>query len=62
MLDLNRQVFWSFPCGILQVKGIKIAGSNASVSNIDFCHVTLSLAIGNEYGLVRNAHLLYPYF
>lgn len=62
MLDLDRQVFWSYQRGILQVKGIKVAGSSASVSNIDFCPVTLSLAVGNECGLVRNAYHLDPFF
>ncbi|XP_058214554.1 uncharacterized protein LOC131326025 isoform X3 [Rhododendron vialii] len=40
-----------------EVKGIKVAGSSASVSNIDFCPVTLSLAVGNEYGLVHMYNL-----
>ncbi|XAR68805.1 hypothetical protein NMG60_11000176 [Bertholletia excelsa] len=36
-----------------KVEGIKIASSNAPVSKIDFCSVTLSLAVGNGCGLVR---------
>lgn len=36
-----------------EVQGIKVAGSSASVSKLDFCHLTLSLAVGNACGLVR---------
>ncbi|XP_052172342.1 uncharacterized protein LOC127788266 isoform X2 [Diospyros lotus] len=35
-----------------EVKGVEVAGSNASVSKIDFCSQTLGLAVGNECGLV----------
>ncbi|KAG6728776.1 hypothetical protein I3842_02G190500 [Carya illinoinensis] len=35
-----------------EVNGINIAGTSASISALDFCSETLSLAIGNEYGLV----------
>lgn len=35
-----------------EVKGFKVAGANASVSALDLCSSTLSLAIGNECGLV----------
>jgi hypothetical protein len=35
------------------VNGINIAGTSASVSALDFCSDTLTLAIGNECGLVR---------
>lgn len=34
------------------MKGFKVAGANASVSALDLCSSTLSLAIGNECGLV----------
>ncbi|OAY38396.1 uncharacterized protein LOC110624780 isoform X2 [Manihot esculenta] len=34
------------------VKGINIAGANASVSALEFCPFTLSLAIGNELGMI----------
>ncbi|KAL6953516.1 hypothetical protein U1Q18_013581 [Sarracenia purpurea var. burkii] len=35
-----------------EVQGIKVAGSSASVSNIDLCSLSLSLAVGNDRGLV----------
>ncbi|KAL6980725.1 hypothetical protein U1Q18_022362 [Sarracenia purpurea var. burkii] len=36
-----------------EVDGIEVAGKNASVSALDFFSSSSSLAIGNEYGLVR---------
>lgn len=36
-----------------EVKGIKITGVSASVSALDFCSISLTLAVGNECGLVR---------
>ncbi|XP_077212708.1 transducin family protein / WD-40 repeat family protein isoform X3 [Tasmannia lanceolata] len=36
-----------------QVPGIKMSGENASVSTLDFSSVTMSLAVGDERGLVR---------
>ncbi|CAN1325786.1 Syntaxin-binding protein 5-like [Linum perenne] len=36
-----------------EVKGTSIAGASASVSALDFCPFTLTLAIGNELGKVR---------
>ncbi|XP_062095137.1 uncharacterized protein LOC133801026 isoform X2 [Humulus lupulus] len=36
-----------------QVQSFKVAGSGAPISDLDFCFLTLSLAIGNECGLVR---------
>ncbi|KAJ7963959.1 transducin family protein / WD-40 repeat family protein [Quillaja saponaria] len=36
-----------------EVKGVKIAGINGSISALDFCSDSSRLAIGNEYGLVR---------
>lgn len=36
-----------------QVQSIKVAGSSASVSKLDFCYLTLGLAVGNASGLVR---------
>ncbi|XP_060957751.1 uncharacterized protein LOC115697415 isoform X3 [Cannabis sativa] len=36
-----------------QVQSIEVAGSGAPISELDFCFLTLSLAIGNECGLVR---------
>ncbi|KAM7467960.1 hypothetical protein LguiB_015522 [Lonicera macranthoides] len=36
-----------------EIKGIEVAGSNASVSKLDFCSLTFGLAVGNKYGLVR---------
>ncbi|GMN40348.1 hypothetical protein TIFTF001_009573 [Ficus carica] len=36
-----------------QVQGIKVAGSSAPVSELDFCYLTLSLALGNECGQVH---------
>ncbi|XP_071929907.1 uncharacterized protein [Coffea arabica] len=37
---------------LLQVEGIDVAGASASISTLDFSPTSLSLAIGNEYGLV----------
>ncbi|KAK9289677.1 hypothetical protein L1049_007835 [Liquidambar formosana] len=36
-----------------EVQGIKVAGSSASVTKLDFCFLSLRLAVGNECGLVR---------
>ncbi|XP_057989734.1 uncharacterized protein LOC110657239 isoform X2 [Hevea brasiliensis] len=36
-----------------EIKGINIAGASASVSALEFCSFTLSLAVGNELGMVR---------
>ncbi|KAF9676942.1 hypothetical protein SADUNF_Sadunf08G0055700 [Salix dunnii] len=36
-----------------EVKGINVANANASVSALEFCSSTLSLAIGNDRGMVR---------
>ncbi|KAG6600918.1 Syntaxin-binding protein 5-like protein, partial [Cucurbita argyrosperma subsp. sororia] len=36
-----------------EVIGLNIAGLSASISALDFCSVTLSVAAGNECGLVR---------
>ncbi|KAF8396949.1 hypothetical protein HHK36_018585 [Tetracentron sinense] len=36
-----------------ELQGIKVAGASASVSALDFCSLTSSLAVGNECGLVR---------
>ncbi|XP_058207273.1 uncharacterized protein LOC131320562 isoform X1 [Rhododendron vialii] len=36
-----------------KIEGIEVAGTNVSVSALDFLSSTSSLAIGNEYGLVR---------
>ncbi|GAV73566.1 LOW QUALITY PROTEIN: hypothetical protein CFOL_v3_17050, partial [Cephalotus follicularis] len=36
-----------------EVQGIKVTGFNSQVSNLDFCSLTSSLAVGNERGLVR---------
>ncbi|KAK7395097.1 hypothetical protein VNO78_15639 [Psophocarpus tetragonolobus] len=36
-----------------EVNGIKVAGSDAQVTKLDFCSVSLLLAVGNECGLVR---------
>ncbi|WJX82145.1 hypothetical protein P8452_64941 [Trifolium repens] len=36
-----------------EVIGVKVAGSNAPVTKLDFCSVSLHLAVGNECGLVR---------
>ena len=41
-----------------QVKGIEVAGVGASVSALDFCSLNLSLAVGNECGLVGASHVL----
>ncbi|XP_068668625.1 uncharacterized protein [Aristolochia californica] len=36
-----------------EVPSIKVAGASAAVSALDFCSTSMSLAIGNELGLVR---------
>ncbi|XP_011654994.1 uncharacterized protein LOC101208658 isoform X2 [Cucumis sativus] len=36
-----------------EVIGLNIAGLSASISALDFCSVTLNIAVGNECGLVR---------
>lgn len=36
-----------------EVNGVKVAGSNAPVTKLDFCSASLLLAVGNECGLVR---------
>ncbi|KAK3212319.1 hypothetical protein Dsin_017025 [Dipteronia sinensis] len=36
-----------------EVQGITVAGSSAPVSNLNFCFLNASLAVGNECGLVR---------
>ncbi|KAF7825527.1 Syntaxin-binding protein 5 [Senna tora] len=36
-----------------EVEGIKVAGSSAPVTKLDFCSVSSHLAVGNECGLVR---------
>ncbi|KAK2656543.1 hypothetical protein Ddye_009595 [Dipteronia dyeriana] len=36
-----------------EVQGIIVAGSSAPVSNLNFCFLNASLAVGNECGLVR---------
>ncbi|XP_042514167.1 uncharacterized protein LOC122088875 isoform X2 [Macadamia integrifolia] len=36
-----------------EVQGIKVAGAGASVSALDFCSLSSTLAVGNECGLVR---------
>ncbi|PQQ01050.1 uncharacterized protein Pyn_18909 [Prunus yedoensis var. nudiflora] len=44
----------SFICLVQgEVQGIKVAGSRAPVSRLDFCVFTLNLAVGNECGLVQ---------
>lgn len=45
-----------------QVQGIKVAGSSAPVSQMDFCAFTLNLAVGSECGLVRYLSLSIPFF
>ncbi|KAI5429454.1 hypothetical protein KIW84_034161 [Lathyrus oleraceus] len=36
-----------------EVNGVKVAGSTTPVTKLDFCSVSLLLAVGNECGLVR---------
>lgn len=36
-----------------EVQAVKVAGSSAPITKLDFCAITLSLAVGNECGLVR---------
>ena len=36
-----------------QVQGTNLAGSSAPVTTLNFCWHTLSLAVGNECGVVR---------
>lgn len=35
------------------MKGIEVDGADGSVSALDLCSATLTLAVGNERGLVR---------
>ncbi|XP_054783752.1 uncharacterized protein LOC129290785 isoform X2 [Prosopis cineraria] len=46
----------SYICYI-EGEGIKVAGSSAPVTKLDFCSVSLHLAVGNECGLVRVYYL-----
>lgn len=39
---------------VLQVNDVKMTGSSAQVTKLDFCSVSLLLAVGSECGLVRN--------
>ncbi|XXG46810.1 hypothetical protein AAC387_Pa02g1558 [Persea americana] len=43
------------PVSVLEgeVPGINVAGISAAVSALDFCSITMSLAVGNECGLVH---------
>ncbi|KAL5550468.1 hypothetical protein UlMin_000644 [Ulmus minor] len=51
--DATYPVF-SFVCHLeSEVQAIKVAGSSAPISALDFCFLTLNLALGNECGLVR---------
>ncbi|KAK8466459.1 hypothetical protein PHAVU_008G098000 [Phaseolus vulgaris] len=43
-----------------EVNGTKVAGSDAPVTKLDFCSVSLLLAVGNECGLVRIYDLKVP--
>ncbi|KAK7294709.1 hypothetical protein RJT34_17602 [Clitoria ternatea] len=53
MCDATHAVL-SYICYIEgEVNGIKVAGSDAQVTKLDFCSVSLLLAAGNECGLVR---------
>lgn len=50
--------FWKFVLRLTalcvgQVKDNKIAGVNASISALEFFSTSLTLAIGNDFGLVR---------
>ncbi|XP_037491449.1 uncharacterized protein LOC105646578 isoform X2 [Jatropha curcas] len=36
-----------------KVEGVEVVGFNAPVSSLDFCSLTLNLAVGNEHGLVQ---------
>lgn len=37
------------------MQAIEVAGSRAPVSTLSFCFINSSLAVGNEFGLVRDA-------
>ncbi|XP_059627965.1 uncharacterized protein LOC132270778 isoform X2 [Cornus florida] len=41
-----------------ELEGLEVAGASASISALDFCSSTLSLAVGNEHGLVRLYRLM----
>ncbi|KAI4372923.1 hypothetical protein MLD38_011103 [Melastoma candidum] len=48
-------------CALLQeVEGISLAHTPASISSIDFCPATLSLAVGDESGLIRIYQMTSP--
>ncbi|KAL6531099.1 hypothetical protein OROHE_014168 [Orobanche hederae] len=36
----------------LEIKDVQVAGTNASISALDFCSANLTLVIGNEYGVI----------
>lgn len=40
-----------------QVQGTNVAGLSAPVTTLNFCWLTLSLAVGNECGVVRTFSL-----
>ncbi|KAK7373911.1 hypothetical protein VNO80_07331 [Phaseolus coccineus] len=44
-----------------EMNGTKVAGSDAPVTKLDFCSVSLLLAVGNECGLVRIYDLKVPF-
>lgn len=46
----------------VQVIGLNISGLSASISALDFCSVTLNVAVGNECGLVMLFILLSLFF
>ncbi|KAI9115963.1 hypothetical protein K1719_012893 [Acacia pycnantha] len=57
MCDATHPIL-SYICYIEgEVQGIKVAGSSAPVTKLDFCSVSLQLAVGNECGLVRIYYL-----
>ncbi|EEF30276.1 nucleotide binding protein, putative [Ricinus communis] len=53
--------FWNASCPVLspicviegKVEGVEVAGFSSPVSSLDFCPLTLTLAVGNKHGVVR---------
>lgn len=43
------------------MEGIRVAGSSTPITELDFCFFTLSLALGNECGLVRGFLFWIPF-
>lgn len=54
VFNLSHTYTHSYPI-CWQTKGIEVAGGSAPISALDLCSPNLTLAIGNEFGVVRNS-------